>query len=101
MPTKRHRVGGKKTRARIATNTPEGVLLDWWVEARRKRDTTKNPTTRRKYYALADRLQYALQDLSPLGHRMVWGSEYAAERDDRNAKTDLELTRKTKFGGRS
>ena len=76
--TKRHRVGGKKTRAQVADAK---ILQEWWLEARRKRDTAKNPTTRRKYVELADRIQYALQDHSPLGHRMVWGSEHAGSRD--------------------
>jgi hypothetical protein len=58
----------------------ESILFNDWMNARKIRDTSTG-NTRRKYYDLADELQYKLQDFSPLGHRMVWGSEFASKRN--------------------
>jgi hypothetical protein len=66
MTKKRHVVGRGKRRAQIAATRPdakpEEILFDWWTEARLKRDTTKNPALRQKYYEQADRLQHALEE---------------------------------------
>jgi hypothetical protein len=86
---KRYKVGRPKTRRQVRAAKPEEILFDWWMEARLKRDRTKNSKIRRKYMEQADRLQYALQDASPLGHRMVWGSEYGADRDRGYTKEEL------------
>jgi hypothetical protein len=61
---------------------PEDALLRRWGRARYVRDHTKDEKRRRHFYELADRLQYELQDLSPLGRRMIWGSEFASKRKE-------------------
>jgi hypothetical protein len=104
MTKKRHVVGRGKRRAQIAAARPdakpEDILFDWWTEARLKRDTTKDPKIRQKYYEQADRLQHALEDTGPLGHRMVWGSEYAKDRDEGYSAEALKPYKPALFASR-
>ncbi len=72
----------KRRYGRSSSETPEAVLFARWVHARRMRDRSTG-ARRRHFYVLADQLQYELQDMSSLGHRMVWGSEYAKQRGER------------------
>lgn len=57
------------TAADPLAGTPELTLFHKWVRLRKK--AYKD----RRYTAAMDKTQYALQDMSPLGHSLVWGHE--------------------------
>lgn len=71
---------------------PEDILFEEWMRARRIRDTLPNKGVAlyHAFYPLADNIQHLLQDFSPYGHRLVWGSEHAPKRlDTSNIGRDL------------
>ena len=72
----------------------ESLLLKEWTRARKLRDTSTG-SKRQRYYQLADELQYKLQDMSPLGYRMVWGSEYSKARSYGTGRADDQRSRPT------
>lgn len=50
---------------------PEDVLYKEWMRARRLRDKHRGAQGQ-AYYAMADHLQYLLEDFSPYGRSLVW-----------------------------
>ena len=51
----------------------ELVLFDRWMRARK--NATRPGAKGRAAYAIVDKLQYELQDMSPFGYSLVWGEE--------------------------
>ncbi len=65
----RHRYGRASGRDPLE-GTPELALFRKW-----RKTGALAAKGNRKAYANLDRLQYELQDMSPLGHSLVWGHE--------------------------
>lgn len=54
---------------------PEDVIYEEWRRCAKLATGARGISARRAYVAIADSLQYLLQDYSSYGHDLVWGHE--------------------------